>query len=382
MNGQVTVNGGVPLTNLPALDWPGYLYLAPGTYSVSLVPTGETLDHAFLGPLDVSLVAGHRYSLAALGQADDATHPPLLVDETAAYQAAGRSPTDFAHAWINNVQGAAHIYFSPHDPDRGSGAPYGGFAVGTLKLGPYQGFIVQTDDQIMEEWSDLSYQTPAVDQLDCFGGTSPDKADTHTAQYVTALDAITFLQSDTAVAAQSQGQIPSFSTFLAALQTTGLTDMLANGGPYMLFVPTDDAFAALPAAQRQALLAHPHALADVIRNQMVAGYYPRWSVGKGRFDRTVTNLLGTPLVLTGTEQLIINGDAVADSGDYVTVADGTRLFWTNKVLLPATQPANPPPGMPTTGAEGMPADLFAVLGAGLALLVAGGLLRRRGAGRR
>src|SRR5689334_19936584 len=82
VNGQVAVNGGVPLTNLTPLDWPGYLYLAPGTYSVALVPTGETLDHAFLGPLNVPVVAGHRYSLAALGQADEASHPPLLVDET------------------------------------------------------------------------------------------------------------------------------------------------------------------------------------------------------------------------------------------------------------------------------------------------------------
>jgi hypothetical protein len=30
VDGQVAVNGGVPLTNLTALDWPGYLYLAPG----------------------------------------------------------------------------------------------------------------------------------------------------------------------------------------------------------------------------------------------------------------------------------------------------------------------------------------------------------------
>src|SRR4051812_45673775 len=45
VNGQVAVNGGVPQTNVP-LETTGYLYLTPGKYNVSLVPSGQGLDHA------------------------------------------------------------------------------------------------------------------------------------------------------------------------------------------------------------------------------------------------------------------------------------------------------------------------------------------------
>ena len=67
-----------------------------------------------------------------------------------------------------------------------------------------------------------------------------------------------------------------------------------------------------------------------------AGYFPVGALGtngpNGGFNRTVTNLLGTPLVLTGGDQLIVNGKAVAGGGDYTMVANGTRLFWTSKLI--------------------------------------------------
>src|SRR6266496_4757615 len=97
VNGAVAVNGGSPQANLRALFPSGYLYLTPGTYSVALVPTGKGLDQALLGPLDVPLAAGHRYTVAMLGQVGDAHYTPLVIDETAAYQAVGATPTSHGH---------------------------------------------------------------------------------------------------------------------------------------------------------------------------------------------------------------------------------------------------------------------------------------------
>ncbi len=37
----------------------------------------------------MTIVAGHRYTLVMLGQADEQTHAPLLSDETEGYQKAG-----------------------------------------------------------------------------------------------------------------------------------------------------------------------------------------------------------------------------------------------------------------------------------------------------
>ena len=76
----------------------------------------------------------------------------------------------------------------------------------------------------------------------------------------------------------------------------------------------------------------------------------------------------------------MNGDPIGSGGDWAMVANGTRVFWVSKLIGPLP-PVAPPPGMPTTGAGATPADLLAALGAALALLLAGGLLRRRVAGR-
>ena len=81
LNGTGPVVGGMPLTHLGALDASGYEYLAPGTYSLAVVPSGQTLSRPFLGPLDVPVVAGHRYTVVVLGQKDEASHQALVIDE-------------------------------------------------------------------------------------------------------------------------------------------------------------------------------------------------------------------------------------------------------------------------------------------------------------
>ena len=46
---------------------------------------------------------------------------------------------------------------------------------------------------------------------------------------------------------------PDFTTFVAALQTAGLAEMLNGGGPFTIFAPTNTAFEKIPAARRDAL---------------------------------------------------------------------------------------------------------------------------------
>jgi len=53
---------------------------------------------------------------------------------------------------------------------------------------------------------------------------------------------------DTAVAAGI------FSTLVAAVQAAGLVDILKGDGPFTVFAPTDEAFAALPAGTVETLL--------------------------------------------------------------------------------------------------------------------------------
>ena len=70
---------------------------------------------------------------------------------------------------------------------------------------------------------------------------------------------------DTAAAAGS------FNTLLAAATAAGLVDTLKSDGPFTVFAPTDDAFAALPEGTVEALLADPEALAGILTYHVVPG---------------------------------------------------------------------------------------------------------------
>jgi uncharacterized surface protein with fasciclin (FAS1) repeats len=62
-----------------------------------------------------------------------------------------------------------------------------------------------------------------------------------------------------------------FSTLLTAVDTAGLEETLSGEGPFTLFAPTDEAFAKIPAATLEALLADPEALTKVLTYHVVSG---------------------------------------------------------------------------------------------------------------
>jgi uncharacterized surface protein with fasciclin (FAS1) repeats len=347
VNGAVAVNGGMPQANMIALNISGYLYLVPGTYSVAVVPTGKGLAQAILDPLDVPVAAGHRYTVVMLGQVGDAHHTPLVIDETEAYRKAGASPTANGHITVNNIKGAAGLSFL-QDGVGEKDVPYGGFAATAPPAMTYKDFTISVSGSgalnTAIEQNGAGFTQPGADALDCFSGSYPGPHDTHTSASTSALNAIEYLQGFSGKNIKVNDASWSFDTFLAAIKTAGLTDLLTHGGPYLLFPPTDSAFAALPKATRDALLADPKALADLIRSHIVAGYYPHGSLAGtpgGNVDRTVTNLLGAKLVLLGGEAgsetgMSINGEDV-DPQDGVFVANGIRIEPITKVLLPATK---------------------------------------------
>lgn len=63
----------------------------------------------------------------------------------------------------------------------------------------------------------------------------------------------------------------SFSTLLTAATAAGLVDTLKGEGPFTVFAPTDEAFAALPEGTLDDLLADPEALKQVLLYHVVAG---------------------------------------------------------------------------------------------------------------
>ncbi|MCS6909495.1 MAG: fasciclin domain-containing protein [Anaerolineales bacterium] len=63
----------------------------------------------------------------------------------------------------------------------------------------------------------------------------------------------------------------NFNTLVAAVKAAGLVDALNGPGPLTVFAPTDAAFAKLPRATLNALLADPKALSNILLYHVVAG---------------------------------------------------------------------------------------------------------------
>ena len=63
----------------------------------------------------------------------------------------------------------------------------------------------------------------------------------------------------------------TFNTLVAAVTAAGLVETLSSEGPFTVFAPTDEAFAALPAGTVEGLLADIPALTKVLTYHVVAG---------------------------------------------------------------------------------------------------------------
>lgn len=331
VNGEVAVNAGVPQTNVPAGQTWGYLYLDPNTYSLAVVSTGKELSQALMEPVDVTVEAGHRYTVVVMGQADEATHQPLVIDETAAYQDISAKPTDAGHITVNNVKGSGGVTFTQGGVVREENVPYSEFQAALWSTETYTSFelaILDTTGEVVAVAGEsLGGSLAGQDSIDCVGGTPGTLGQdwfNESSWAASALSAVDFLKVR-----------EGFNTYLNALETTGLTEMLANGKPYLLYAPSDEAFAALPKDQLDALIADPQAMAELLRYHIVEGYFPYGTVPgfHAPGQRVLTNLQGTDLELH--DDNTINGVVV--EGESFFVRNGTRVKTIGQVLQPPEQ---------------------------------------------
>jgi uncharacterized surface protein with fasciclin (FAS1) repeats len=66
-----------------------------------------------------------------------------------------------------------------------------------------------------------------------------------------------------------------FATLLTAVEVAGLTGALESPGPFTVFAPVDDAFAALPPGTVQTLVDNPPQLARILKFHVLAGAHHR-----------------------------------------------------------------------------------------------------------
>jgi len=131
----------------------------------------------------------------------------------------------------------------------------------------------------------------------------------------TALAAPAFAQDmnivETAVAAGN------FTTLAAALEAAGLIETLSGEGPFTVFAPTDEAFAALPEGTVEALLADIPALTAILTYHVVPGAVMSGDLTDGMMATTVNGAdvtIGTEGGVTVNEATVTTADIVASNG--------------------------------------------------------------------
>jgi uncharacterized surface protein with fasciclin (FAS1) repeats len=133
---------------------------------------------------------------------------------------------------------------------------------------------------------------------------------------------------DTAVGAGS------FTTLVTAVQAAGLEETLRGEGPYTVFAPTDDAFAAVPKETLDALLADPKgALTDVLTYHVVPGKVMSTDLSDGMMVDTVN---GAQLKVTVKDDgTVMINDATVTTADIETSNGVIHVIDT--VLVPASK---------------------------------------------
>jgi uncharacterized surface protein with fasciclin (FAS1) repeats len=103
----------------------------------------------------------------------------------------------------------------------------------------------------------------------------------------------------------------TFTTLVAAVEAAGLVDVLKGEGPFTVFAPTDEAFAALPEGTVEGLLADPEALAAILTYHVLAG--------KVMSSDLTNNMMAT--TVNGADVTIMTEGGVTVNGANVVAAD-------------------------------------------------------------
>jgi uncharacterized surface protein with fasciclin (FAS1) repeats len=130
----------------------------------------------------------------------------------------------------------------------------------------------------------------------------------------TTMGGATAAQTDIVVTAVGAGQ---FNTLAKALTAAGLVDTLKGPGPFTVFAPTDEAFAKIPPATLNALLADKAALTKVLTYHVVSGKVVAADVKTGQV-KTVEgqnlNINVSSAGVTVNNAKVIKADVMATNG--------------------------------------------------------------------
>ncbi|GIV71915.1 fasciclin domain-containing protein [Caldilinea sp.] len=125
----------------------------------------------------------------------------------------------------------------------------------------------------------------------------------------------------------------NFETLLAAVEAAGLVDALTSEGPFTVFAPTDEAFAALPEGTIESLLADPEgALTQILLYHVVSGKVMSTDLSDGM---TAETLQGSPVTFSIKDGVVKVNDATVIAAD-IEASNGV-IHVIDAVILPPSE---------------------------------------------
>ena len=141
---------------------------------------------------------------------------------------------------------------------------------------------------------------------------------------LTAGTALSVMAQDVVDTAVKAG---NFTTLVAAVKAAGLVDTLKGPGPFTVFAPTDEAFAKIPKADLDKLLANKAKLKAVLTYHVVSGKVMAADIKAGK----VKSVQGEQLTLATKGGVMVNKAKVVSAD---VAADNGVIHAIDTVLMP------------------------------------------------
>jgi len=138
------------------------------------------------------------------------------------------------------------------------------------------------------------------------------------------------MTDDPAATAASNNSV--LSTLVTAVTEAGLVDTLNSDGPFTIFAPTNDAFAAIPPADLDAVLADQELLTSILTLHVIAGEELSSTELAEMGSATTVNGADITFETAADGSLMVNGQATVGCADVQTANATVHII--DAVLMP------------------------------------------------
>lgn len=329
---DVYVNG--ELSAVQGLEFPiitDWIELPAGSYNLAVAPAGTSIDSAAIGPADFDLPAGAWLTVAAVGSLENGTLKPAIIAEDYSEIPEGQARVTVFHG----IEDAPSVDVRAGDAVLISQLAFPG------KLGSNDGAFTLT---VPAGSYDLAVTPAGVSSpvvIDLTGTELVAGTNYLVAAVGTLADPqVALAATETSAPAEEAGTIvdiavsnPDFSTLVAAVQAAGLVETLSGEGPFTVFAPTNDAFAALGDDTIASVLADTDLLTAILTYHVVAGEVKAADVVNLTEAATVQ---GSPITISVVDGKVFLNDTIEVVVTDIQASNGV-IHVINGVLLPPTE---------------------------------------------